>query len=202
MFNGADKRNEQTSSIEILGLENVKLTARQQLFVEAYLSNNCNAAEAIRKVGYKGKNPYVAASCMLRNPNVTEYLRFRKEQELEKAGVNAYKVLTELAAIAFIDIRELYNPDGTLKKICELPRHIAAAIEGIECDEIFDHMTGVVLGHTKKVKFNSKLRALELLMKYTGLLDNRDDKDKANFNSIIVTLNLGGETQTLNLSNG
>lgn len=193
MFNGADKRNEQTGSIKIKGVDNVKLTARQQMFVEYYLQTGCrNSAEAIRHAGYTGNNPYVAASVMLRRPNVKKYLHQRKKHMMQEAGINAYNVLIEIATIAFSDIRELYNADGTLKNIKDLSKGAAAVLEAVEVDEIFS-AEGDFKGYTKKVKMQSKLKALELLMRYLGILDkDKDGNNPINLNNVNVTLDLGG----------
>lgn len=200
MYNGADKRTDETSGIAITGIEDVKLTARQQMFCEYYLKTGCrNASEAIRHVGYEGKQPAVAASVMLRRVNVKKYLRQRKTQMLKEAGIQSYNILIEIARIAFSDIRQLYNEDNTLKDITQLSDEAAAALEGVETDEITD-TRGNVIGITKKVKMSSKLRALELLMKFKGLLDKDDSGNSINFNNFNVSLDLGGTNPALQIT--
>ena len=60
--------------------DNIKLTAKQERFVEAYLGNG-NATEAYKIAGYKAKNDNVAApesSKLLRNPKVSQAITRRK----------------------------------------------------------------------------------------------------------------------------
>ena len=60
--------------------DNIKLTAKQERFVEAYLGNG-NATEAYKIAGYKAKNDNVASpesSKLLRNPKVSQAITRRK----------------------------------------------------------------------------------------------------------------------------
>jgi phage terminase small subunit len=67
-----------------------------------------------------------------------------------KCDVTAEKVIREVAALAFSDVRKLFNTDGSLKLIHELDDVTAAAIASIEVDEI--KADGVVIGQVKKIK--------------------------------------------------
>jgi phage terminase small subunit len=60
--------------------DNIKLTAKQERFVDAYLGNG-NATEAYKIAGYKAKNDNVASpesSKLLRNPKVSQAITRRK----------------------------------------------------------------------------------------------------------------------------
>ena len=48
-------------------------------------------------------------------------------------------MLSEIAKLAFLDIRRAFNPDGSLKHISELDGETAAAVAGIEHEKLFDH---------------------------------------------------------------
>jgi phage terminase small subunit len=64
--------------------ENIRLTAKQERFVEAYLGNG-NATEAYKMAGYKAKNDNVASpesSKLLRNPKVSQAITRRKVGDL------------------------------------------------------------------------------------------------------------------------
>ena len=76
----------------------------------------------------------------------------------EKAGVTQERILNALLNIAEHDPRKLFNKDGTLKEIHELPDDVALTIASIESDD--------VKGHVKKMKFWDKTKALELLGKH------------------------------------
>lgn len=78
------------------------------------------------------------------------------------------KIMNELKAISFVDLREAFNEDGTLKPISEMPEHITRVIAGIEVVENKDE-EGNFTGYTKKVKMIDKMKALELLGKHLHL---------------------------------
>lgn len=44
----------------------------------------------------------------------------------------ARRVLEEIAAVAFLDVAELYKADGTLKPLNEMPEHARRAIAGLK----------------------------------------------------------------------
>lgn len=192
----AEKRNEASNAVKLLDRDiDVELTARQQLFCEEYIKTKFKSAtKAAIAAGYKGRHPHVAACTILKNPKVVKYLNIRKKLMLQDAGVSTFRMLQELAWIAFADIRQVYKDDGTLKNISELPEEVAAAIDGLETEEIFDLKTGALLGYGKKVKMNSKLRALELLMRFKGLLEKTKEGNQINFNNFNVSLDLGNGT--------
>lgn len=85
------------------------------------------------------------------------------------------RCLQELRAIATVDIRQAYNEDGTLKNVRDMPSEVAAALSSVESDELFEGNGAEreIIGHTKKVKFWDKAKAIELFMKKHGLLVER-----------------------------
>lgn len=88
-----------------------------------------------------------------------------------------HRLLQEIRAVSFVDIRQLFNEDHSIKKPSEWPDDIAAAIAGVETDELFEG-TGAErrhIGETKKVKLFDKLKALEMLGRDLGRLVNRHE---------------------------
>ena len=72
------------------------------------------------------------------------------------------RLMAQIALVAFADVRRLFNPDGTLKPICELDDDTAAALSV----EVEDGSAK----RTAKLKID-RVAALTLLGKY--LLDDR-----------------------------
>ena len=100
-----------------------------------------------------------------------EVARLRAEK-LTKLDISAEKVLTEISKLAFLDIRRAFNEDGSLKQISELDPETAAAVAGIEHEKLFDHFgrgQAKHVGTTTKIKFASKLQALEMLGRWHKL---------------------------------
>lgn len=81
-----------------------------------------------------------------------------------------HRLLQELRSISFIDIRKIFDDDHALKPVKEWPPEVAAAIAGIDVDELYDYEDGkrIKVGKTKKLKMFDKLKALEMLGKDLG----------------------------------
>src|SRR5690606_3243194 len=62
------------------------------------------------------------------------------------------------------DIRKIYDETDTLKAVKDFDDESAAAVAGIEVDEI----PGAIFGVTKKVKIHNKISAIERLCRMLG----------------------------------
>lgn len=96
----------------------------------------------------------------------------RKQRDrASRTEISQYRVLTELARLAFLDIRKAFNEDGTLKALHELDDDTAAAIAGFDMAEMFSE--GDAVGVMKKFKLADKKGPLELLMRHMGMLNDK-----------------------------
>lgn len=85
------------------------------------------------------------------------------------------RIFDQLRTLAFFDIKDILNDDGTIRPVPDWPESVSRAICGLE---IFEESAGfgenkTFLGYTKKMKTESKLKALELMMKSFNLLTER-----------------------------
>lgn len=91
------------------------------------------------------------------------------------------RVLQEVSRLGLSDIRGLFNPDGSLKKMTEMTADQAAAIQAVEVDEIYEFdaeaRRKVEVGVTRKVKLWDKIKALEALGREVGLFTPRTQVD-------------------------
>ncbi len=85
-------------------------------------------------------------------------------KSLAKLEITVERVLNEIARLAFADIRNCFNADGTLKPLHELDDDTAAALVGMDVIEIENDGTTRVVA--KKFKFADKKGSLELLGKH------------------------------------
>lgn len=141
------------------------LTDRQQRFCDEYLLTG-NGTQAAIKAGYAKNSAEVTASKLLRNPKVSAYIDSKREKRAEKYDLSQDAVLKQYHRLGFSDIRQYYNEDGTFKKITELSDDAAAAIAGIEVDEI--NLGGTVIGVTKKLKLAGKRDSLDSICRVQG----------------------------------
>lgn len=169
------------------------IAVKEALFVDAYMANGCNAADAYRAAGYKASNPNVAKveGCrMLQRPSVQERLETRRAEALAASKLTADEVLQSLARAVRFDPRKLFNEDGSLKPVHQLDAETADALAGIEVVEMAGGMKvdvndggsgsgdGVISHvpmYTKKVKWLDKNTARDQAMKHFGHyeVDNR-----------------------------
>jgi phage terminase small subunit len=76
------------------------LTAKQQAFCEAYVSNGFNALQAAISAGYSEKTAKEIGSENLTKPNIAEYVAKFKENATERALVTIEDVVRGLMAEA------------------------------------------------------------------------------------------------------
>lgn len=89
------------------------------------------------------------------------------------------RVKQELSHLAFLDIRQAFESDGSLKPIDEWPDALARAVNGIEVIEMGDDGARYRL---HKIRISSKIAALEHLAKHLGMFaqaaDGADIRDR------------------------
>ena len=153
-----------------------KLNPKQRKFCVEYLID-FNATQAAIRAGYSKRTARQQGYRSLTKVYIqTELCKLIKKQEI-RTGIEADKVLKEAARIALVDIGPAFNKDGTLKHIHDIPQDIRRAISGLEVIEEFIG-TGKARkcsGYLKKVKFWSKDKQVENLMRHLGLFleDNK-----------------------------
>lgn len=110
--------------------------------------------------------------------DITNWLHSDKERSEryvkalgDRAEFAVERVLQELRRIGLADPRKIYDDHGNVKPIKEWDAETASTVASIEAFEKFEgvgadrEFTGVI----KKVKFNDKIKALELLGKNLSL---------------------------------
>lgn len=153
------------------------LTEKQLAFVERYLVH-FNGTQAAIEAGYAKTRAAVTASELLAHPAVQHHLSSRRRAVRDEirveAGLDRQRIILELARIAFFDIRQIYDEGGALRPPHEWPDDVAAAVSSLETLEQIGPK-GEMLGLVRKIKQESKLAALDKLMRHLGMYeqDNR-----------------------------
>lgn len=165
------------------------MTDAQKRFCDEYLID-LNATRAY-KVAYprckKDETANAASSRMLRNVKVQEYISEKQKEIEERTEITQDKVIKELANIAFFNIKNIYNNNGTLKAIKDIDEETIRAISSVKvlqkagAMKISIDMEGkdneVPIEHiqeqTIEFKTNDKVKALELLGKHLGMFKEK-----------------------------
>jgi phage terminase small subunit len=108
----------------------------------------------------------------LSKPDIAAAVSKRQAQRAARVEITIDRVLQEVAAVAFANVSDLLNADGTVKPIQDLSPNITAAIANLEVLEIRDP-DGVPVGSAKKLRLADKLGALTLLMRHMGMLNDK-----------------------------
>lgn len=140
------------------------MTDQQRIFCEEYLID-LNAYQAALRAGYRAATARRASEWIQSEHPSKPQLRALIDAELaqrsKRTGINADRVLLELARIAFADPLEIFDPrTGKLRE--EITRDDRAAIAGYRKKEGDDWVE-------REVKLADKTRALELLGKHLGM---------------------------------
>ena len=171
-------------------VESDDLTDKQRLFCIYYIKS-FNQTMAAIKAGYARNSAHVEGSRLLRNANVAAEIRRLKGEMQQGIFIDAMDVLNKYIQIAFADITDFVelgsiemeqrHPetgkvmlDANFKPITYKRSHV-----DFKNDDIVD---GSLISEVKQgkdgvsVKLLDKMKALEMLVKYTDLLSDNDKK--------------------------
>ena len=105
-------------------------------------------------------------------------MKTKKKKVAEALEHSQRKTLTEIARVAFSDIRLYFNDDGSLKPISELNDTAAAALSSCEIRQTQVKGTGKTKNktvvHIGQIKLYDKIRALEMLAKHYHIFEEID----------------------------
>jgi phage terminase small subunit len=132
-----------------------RLPERWDRFITAYLrQEKPNATEAAKEAGFSPRSAHVEASRLLKNPKVQAEMDRRKKPVIEQSKLDMLTVTNTIHRLLTFDPRKAFNPDGTTKRIHEMPDDLVAALAGIEVDE--------KTGEVKKFRFTDRARVAEM----------------------------------------
>jgi phage terminase small subunit len=146
------------------------MTEKQRLYCDNLLILN-NSVEAARRAGYSEQSALKASHNWIREtreaslyPEMFDYVQKRREKLSKSYEVTQDRLVAELAKIAFTDVKDLYNEDGSLLDIKDLPAAAAGAIGGIE----YQKLPGKKQGVLHKIKQLNKIDAIKTLNQMLG----------------------------------
>ena len=132
-------------------------------FISAYISTN-NITEASRQAGIARST----ATRWLKSPEVRQMLIDQRNAVSIRVDVTAMAVLQELKGLAFSNIEDYVNQDGTLKKISDMPN--TGAIQELSVTDKVNHQGQKE--RTVRIKLVDKLTALKQISDNLNLFAN------------------------------
>lgn len=145
-----------------------------QLMFVSYIMQGHAPTVAVQKTPGLTENyqsAAVLAGKYMKDPKVVAELHDQMRERAARLGLTGDRLVLELMNIAFTNPQELYNKDGSLKPITELEPHVAALVQSVEEEEIWEGRgeDREQVGRLKKIKLYSRTDALKELCKLTGL---------------------------------
>ena len=150
-----------------------RLNAQQARFIELLVVEGMTGADAARGAGYSQESAKVHACRLRALPHVKIAIEKMRETLGEESLDRRERYLEELRRVAYADMGDLLEADGTLKRIQDMPEHARRALASVDVREVFDNAKGdqrSIVGLAKRFKLSDKLRALEILGKAEGWL--------------------------------
>lgn len=151
------------------------LSDKQKMFCEQYLVD-FNATQAAIRAGYSKHTARGQGQRLLTKAAIQKYIQGKQQKIADKFEITQEKILQEYARIAYADIRNFYTDDNQLKNIRDLGDVEAAALAGVEVDELWGGSPDgrIQIGETKKIKRWDKIKALDSICRVLGF--NAPDK--------------------------
>lgn len=155
------------------------MTNAQKIFCDEYLVD-LNASRAYKVAYKKCKSDLTArtnGSKLLTNTNIQNYIDEKMKEREKRTAITQDMVIKELARIAFLDIRKIYDENGNLRNIQDIDEDTVKAISSIETLEEYNGYgeNREKIGDTQKVKIVDKIKALELLGRHLGIFNDKLD---------------------------
>lgn len=153
----------------------MKLTAKQQRFVEEYLVD-CNATQAAVRAGYNPKSARATGGENLQKPAVAAAIQSAQDALREQNSVTVERVLEELRRLAFSDMGMFatWGPDGV-----DLIDSANIDHENRACVAEVSETTNAKGGTTVRFKLHSKTDALNQLARHLGMFNDRLEVNSA-----------------------
>ena len=169
------------------------MTKKQKLFVEEYLID-LNATQAAIRAGYSPDTAKAIGSENLTKPDIRAHIDKAMAERTKRTGVNADRVVMELAKIAFINAMDVIDTKTATVKADALPED-TAAIQSVKVKTSSSENSEMV---EREIKMADKIKALELLGKHLGMFKDRVElsgsleSEKTKMDDIIQQLRGGG----------
>ena len=114
------------------------MTEKQKLFAETYLANGFNARDAyFSSFGNNGNKQPSYPYTLLKQKEISEYIKKRRKEIYESLNVDATRVMQELADIAF-EIKNEKNVTSKLKALEILSKNLALQTVKTENKEVIE----------------------------------------------------------------
>lgn len=171
-----------------------KLTRRVKRAAEEHFLG-ASKAEAYRRAfaikdGWDAQRIADNAYRVFKRPEVKAYLAQLAKDAEEQYEIRKHLVLAKLTASATANAQDLYDDKGQLIPIHQLPREVAATINSIEVEDMYEGVGDKrkFVGVLRKVKQVDSNRAAEVLGKMQGWIKEKMELDLKNAAAPVINI--------------
>lgn len=157
------------------------LTPKQEMFIKEYLID-LNLTQAATRAGYSAKTAEAAGCRLFKDVKIQSAIQAEMNKRATRTEITADRVLQEIARLAFANLQDFYNENGSLKEIKDLPREVAAALSSTKIN-----LTEACA--VQEIKLHDKKGSLELLGKHLKLFTDKTEFTGADGKPIDLTVN-------------
>lgn len=153
------------------------LTYNETIIVHEWMINGHNRLRAYQKVHPDANDNTAAtkASVLFKKQRIQDYVEKQHQKLLNNYGVTEGRILEELAAIAFLDIRDIVDEDGSLRPISQIPEQARRAIAGIKIKATYEGPLKLEEAKIKSIILSKKDGALKTLALYKKMLTEKHE---------------------------
>jgi phage terminase small subunit len=152
-----------------MGKSLVENIDKDEIFCQEFIID-LNATAAYKRVFPKAKDTTAATEGwkLLRKPEIVSRVKELMAKRSEATAITANDVLIGIHNLATADVSEIYNSDGSIKPIHEIPKHIRLAISSVEHDEF---------GKISKIRLEGKTKNWENVGRHIAIKCFADKPD-------------------------
>ena len=172
------------------------LTDKEEKYCQSYVV--CANQSTAYRLAYDAESMNantvaVEATRLHSSPNITLRIKELQKEAYERNKITIDELIQTMAGMVRFDIADLYEDNGSLKSVHNMPKEARVMIAEMTALEEYapdGHGGRELIGYTKKVKTIDKLQAIEKLMKHLGGYD-ADNKQKPPNQTTIINLGSG-----------
>lgn len=145
------------------------MTNKEKLFCKEYILD-FNGRRAAEKAGYSKKTARSIACTLLTNVDVKNEVNKLINARLEKLSVTGEQIIHELTKIAFSDIKDFTDENGSIN-LAQVNESISSVIAEVTISDVKGTKNGEDFQEEsiKKIKLHDKMKAIELLGKHLAM---------------------------------
>lgn len=173
-----------------------ELTPKQEAFCQAFLKLGDKSAayrSAYNALNMKPETVHVKANELYNYGKVRVRIKELQQEAEERNKVELDEIISTLAKMLRFDIADLYDYNGRLKDLQDMPKEARLMIQSIDTEEIVigKGEERKTIGHCKKVRLMNRLDVIEKLMKHRGGYEKDNNQSSGNMQPIVINLGSG-----------